>query len=179
MLSNKCPAGTICKKSCTIASVSTFCGLSTYPTFESQANGGNACSKNAFCPPGTIQEFTNITAQVTMQNLGSSYLSSAIPIPAGFIDNLLTVCPPGFYCPQGTMGAANQIGCPLGTYRADSMGMDVSDCGVCPAGYYCGVIGTFAPFICPTGFFCREGTALPTPCPLGTYNALTGIQDSR
>ncbi len=55
------------------------------------------------------------------------------------------------------------------------MGMDVSDCGVCPAGYYCGTIGTFAPVICPTGFFCPEGTALPTPCPLGTYNPLTGI----
>ena len=25
------------------------------------------------------------------------------------------------------------------------MGMDVSDCGVCPAGYYCGNIGTWAP----------------------------------
>jgi hypothetical protein len=59
------------------------------------------------------------------------------------------------------------------------MGMDVSDCGVCPAGYYCGTIGTFAPVICPTGFFCPEGTTLPTPCPLGTFNALTGIQDSR
>ena len=55
------------------------------------------------------------------------------------------------------------------------MGMDVSDCGVCPAGYYCGDIGTWAPAICPTGFFCPEGTSLPTPCPLGTYNALTGI----
>jgi hypothetical protein len=114
-----------------------------------------------------------------MQNLGSPYLSSAIPIPAGFIDKVLTVCPRGFYCPQGTLGAANQIGCPLGTFRADTMGMDVSDCGVCPAGYYCGTIGTFAPVICPTGFFCPEGTALPTPCPLGTFNALTGIQDSR
>jgi len=59
------------------------------------------------------------------------------------------------------------------------MGMDVSDCGLCPAGYYCPSAGTVAPIICPTGKFCPEGSRLGTDCPLGTYNSVTGIKESR
>lgn len=70
MLENKCPAGTFCSKACTVAGVVTTCGLDTYPTLDSVANGGNACPKNTFCPVGTVQIFTNISAGITIQNLG-------------------------------------------------------------------------------------------------------------
>jgi len=59
------------------------------------------------------------------------------------------------------------------------MGMDVSDCGICPAGYYCPTEGLTTPIICPTGQFCPEGAIRGSDCPLGTYNDVTGIKESR
>lgn len=59
------------------------------------------------------------------------------------------------------------------------MGMDVEDCGLCPAGYYCPAAGTTTPTICPTGKFCPEGSRRYSDCPLGTYNTLQGIKESR
>lgn len=91
----------------------------------------------------------------------------------------MTVCPTGYYCPAGTRGTAQAIPCPKGTYRGDTMGMDVEDCGLCPAGYYCPDAGTTTPTICPTGKFCPEGARRYSDCPLGTYNTLTGIKESR
>ena len=59
------------------------------------------------------------------------------------------------------------------------MGMDVSDCGICPAGYYCPSMGTVTPIICPLGKFCPQGAKIGSDCPLGTYNPTTGLKDSR
>jgi hypothetical protein len=59
------------------------------------------------------------------------------------------------------------------------MGMDVADCGICPAGYYCPIAGTVTPTICPLGKFCPEGAWYGQDCPLGTYNDVLGIKESR
>jgi hypothetical protein len=59
------------------------------------------------------------------------------------------------------------------------MGMDIKDCGLCPAGYYCSSAGTSVPVICPIGKFCPEGASIASDCPLGTYNPYEGIKESR
>lgn len=99
--------------------------------------------------------------------------------PAGYVDQAMTVCPAGYYCPSGTRSTTYAIACPKGFYRTDTGGMDVSDCGVCPAGYYCSDYGTVDPVICPTGKFCPEGAKRASDCPIGTYNTETGRKDSR
>lgn len=91
----------------------------------------------------------------------------------------MTVCPAGYFCPEGTRSTVQAIPCPKGTYRGDTMGMDIEDCGLCPAGYYCASDGTSAPVICPTGKFCPEGAWRASDCPLGTYNPTEGIKESR
>lgn len=35
------------------------------------------------------------------------------------------------------------------------------------------------PVICTIGHYCPEGTAVPVPCPEGTYNTGTGLTDSK
>lgn len=82
----------------------------------------------------------------------------------------MTVCAPGYYCPSGTRSSDFAIACPKGSYRTDTMGMTASDCGLCPAGYYCADYATVDPVICPTGKYCVEGSEVPSDCPLGTYN---------
>ena len=56
-----------------------------------------------------------------------------------------------------------------------------ADCDACPAGFACGwATGSMsaAPVRCAAGFFCPEGTELPTqhPCPEGTYSNVTGLR---
>ena len=44
------------------------------------------------------------------------------------------------------------------------------------AGYFC-LVETITPEICPSGYYCPEGTefAAQYPCPSGTYNNNTGM----
>lgn len=78
--------------------------------------------------------------------------------PAGYVDQQMTECPEGYYCPAGTRSTAYMIPCPRGTFRGTTMGMDVEDCGLCPSGFYCPNYATVTPTICPTGKFCVEGS---------------------
>lgn len=55
----------------------------------------------------------------------------------------------------------------------------MTDCGKCPAGYYCPNLATILPLDCPKGKFCPEGAERPSDCPLGTYNDLLNKKDSR
>lgn len=181
MLEWKCPLGTFC--SATIDGL--IGGLGSYPNKVSQANGGNACSKYFFCPEGTDVEIAISTAGLsnagyeTILIQGAGYLDDGLITPAGYVDQSMTECPAGYYCPAGTRGVAYAIPCPRGTYRGTTLGMDVEDCGLCPAGYYCPNYATVTPTICPTGKFCLEGSKRGQDCPLGTYNDVTGIKSSR
>ncbi|KAL8173679.1 UNVERIFIED_CONTAM: hypothetical protein K2H54_015666 [Gekko kuhli] len=100
----------------------------------------------------------------------------------------------GFYCPEGT--GLNWQPCPPGTYgpnpgvssRTDCISCDggkfclnhnASDVtGLCWEGYFCSQgaerpnpenqhNGHAGP--CPTGHYCPRGTAVPQPCPVGTF----------
>ena len=56
----------------------------------------------------------------------------------------------------------------------------MSDCDLCPAGYYCdagsGPVVNFDNYTCPEGYYCPNGTeqAQQYPCPIQTFNNRTG-----
>ena len=52
------------------------------------------------------------------------------------------LCHAGFYCPAGT---SLMIPCPIGTYRANTLGETLSDCTPCDPGQYCPFTNLTAP----------------------------------
>ena len=58
------------------------------------------------------------------------------------------VCPPGYYCPEGT-GYRFSNPCPVGFYRKLSAAVSVQDCSVCFSGHFCDVLGLADPKVCP------------------------------
>ncbi|XP_043114448.1 multiple epidermal growth factor-like domains protein 6 [Puntigrus tetrazona] len=104
-------------------------------------------------------------------------------------------CPVGHYCPEGT---SLPLPCPLGTFSKSLYVIEKTGCSLCPAGLFCGSVGLSRPsglcqegFYCPAGassstgydsegglcpqaHFCPAGSAVPVPCPAGTYTNLTG-----
>jgi hypothetical protein len=61
------------------------------------------------------------------------------------------LCPPGYYCPQGSR-FATEYACPNGTYNDDyGIGAE-SDCKNCTQGHYC-----------------EEAFVAPVECAAGTY----------
>ncbi|NXH16925.1 WBC30 protein, partial [Bucco capensis] len=49
--------------------------------------------------------------------------------------------------------------------------------GPCEAGFYCqGRALTPVRDVCPAGAYCPPGSALPIPCPAGTYSNLSGLR---
>lgn len=84
-----------------------------------------------------------------------------------------TPCTVGFYCPAGTTGEV-AVPCPIGTFRGTPGAGIVGDCGVCTAGYYCGE-GTSVPTICPQGSFCVAGSSTPSQCLKGTFGSSVGL----
>ncbi|XP_058655214.1 SCO-spondin isoform X4 [Onychostoma macrolepis] len=104
-------------------------------------------------------------------------------------------CPVGHYCPEGT---SLPLPCPLGTFSNSLYVTENTRCSLCPAGEFCGSVGLSRPsglcregFYCPAGassstgsdsegglcpqaHFCPTGSAVPVPCPAGTYTNLTG-----
>lgn len=90
-------------------------------------------------------------------------------------------CPAGHYCGEG-----NKTPCPPGTYRPASAiaGQAVSDCILCPYGFYCPNSGTTEPLpctageckngsssdnssACPDGYMCQNGKKIL--CPAGQH----------
>ncbi len=64
----------------------------------------------------------------------------------------------------------------------------MGDCAACTQGYVClGNTSTATPtvqsrdngYVCPSGFYCPEGTLSPVPCPKGTYGERAGLVDSK
>ena len=99
-------------------------------------------------------------------------------------------CPAGFYCPNGTK-TARENPCPVGTFSNTTRVDYISECRLCPEGFYCitqptakcspgfyCILGASTPTPnatephwgpCPQGTYCDEGWGWPTPCPMGTY----------
>lgn len=155
------------------------------------ADGGHACPKYSYCPKGATVEL-KVPIGTMQETFGRGDLNEAIQSPPGFYtadntagqidssagaaDYIVTECPVGYYCPKGSTAA---IPCPKGTFRNTVKGQDISQCGLCPAGTYCSSEGTNVPDDCILGHFCPEGSINPQKCPIGTYNDVLGLMDSR
>ena len=50
------------------------------------------------------------------------------------------------------------------SFRYTIGGTQSSDCGACPAGFFC-PNGTADPFVCPPGYYCPPDTEIPLVCP--------------
>ncbi|XP_038634726.1 uncharacterized protein LOC119954022 [Scyliorhinus canicula] len=75
------------------------------------------------------------------------------------------LCPAGHYCPPGS---PSPVPCDGGKYCSNP-GLTMPS-GECLAGYYCDAASTQPDqHICPAGLYCPRGTAIPVPCPPGTY----------
>eukprot|EP00752_Nemacystus_decipiens_P014158 g12590.t1 len=67
-------------------------------------------------------------------------------------------------------------GCPAGSF----LHTETQECEACPAGTYgkdAGLAGLTCPGVCPVGYYCPDGTAMPTlKCPAGTFGAMPGME---
>ena len=82
--------------------------------------------------------------------------------------SVMIACPAGYYCPTGVN---EPIPCPVSTYNINSMTMSIEKCLPCPEGTVCDVTGIadYSRKLCPPGYYCRPGSNIPTPCPVGTF----------
>ena len=105
-------------------------------------------------------------------------------------------CPPGFYCPNGSITSdpfrndttLRPFPCAPGTYCLGGVGYDEPRKGdflhsqPCTEGFFC-ELGSSSPKgngLCPVGFYCPEGTAVPIPTARGFYAELEGtVQAAR
>ncbi|DAZ97950.1 TPA: hypothetical protein N0F65_006375 [Lagenidium giganteum] len=142
------------------------------------------CPAGVYCHPGTAG------SDLTMKNFSqpqpcfeSMYCPEGSSSPRGFGD-----CDPGSYCPFGTRipcpagtfcpkeGLIAPIACPPGVVSDEVRSGDYRYPQNCTEGFYC-ELGSFSPKgsgLCPPGFTCPAGTAVPIPTEPGTYTDLEG-----
>lgn len=156
----------------------TKCADGTY-TLSNVASNINECKD---CPAGwycttTVTADTDInTTTITACPAGKWCPDKSFEVATP--TSPAVACPAGSYCLQNTPAP---IPCPPGFYCA--VGNNAFPTTACTAGSYCTISATTATptdgttgNTCPQGHYCLSTTAqpYPIPCPLGTYNSLTG-----
>ena len=148
------------------------------------------------CPPGMYQPDEG-KPQCLSCPVGTICRTSGLVI--------YDVCPQGYYCPNSEMIIG--LPCPLGTFSNITGNSNLSDCHLCPEGMFCNSLGLTKPSglceagylcvsgasspsprdglnePCPPGYFCKQGTTYPEPCPTGTMSpfveiSLNGVDSS-
>jgi hypothetical protein len=141
--------------------------------------GMGECSK---CPLGTICP-------------GHGRVDPAI-CPGGYVcsrhalDSPNIRCPKGFYCPNGTVTSdpfrndttLRPLPCAPGTYCMGGVSSssirrgDFRFAQPCTEGFYCELasVSPMGAGLCPKGFLCPEGTAVPKPTPVGFFAEMEG-----
>jgi len=127
------------------------CPKGTYNTYEKSTSDKKCVS----CPAGTACDVT------------------------GIADYKRKMCPPGYYCPKGTISPQ---ACPAGRFRPNmgaakegpvdfvvNAAADEAACYSCVPGYYCPTKATVVPELCPRGSFCPKASDWPIKCPAGYY----------
>lgn len=73
-----------------------------------------------------------------------------------------TICPPGYFCPNGT--GSDWQACPPGTYSAVSGLTNERQCTPCDPGKVCRGSNLTSPNDdCQEGYYCSRGAAVPNP----------------
>jgi hypothetical protein len=146
------------------------------------------------CPPGT---FNGMVGQLNCTTCPAGYICPGFGridpaiCPPGYVCSTLglaspnTLCPAGFYCPNGTVTSdpfrndttLRPYPCSPGTFCLAGTAYSVVKTNVqgyaqnCTAGFYCELasISAFGSGLCPPGFVCPTGTAVPIPAPRGYF----------
>lgn len=193
----QCPAGFVCDETSlgfAMLESSKACESSLYcrPGLSS-FNDTEPCPRGHYCPHATPRPITCPMGTFNPNLLGKA-LSDCRPCVAGMYCIEASVhpsgdCDRGFYCPtnitatqvlNGEPGliigshGPKQIPCPGGTYRNATGGRFVSDCVLCPEGFFCPVASAI-PHVCSRGFYCPPASNQPIPCPSGTLGNNTGL----
>ncbi|GBG24881.1 Sushi, von Willebrand factor type A, EGF and pentraxin domain-containing protein 1 [Hondaea fermentalgiana] len=180
----RCPAGTShpirCDEgtyapdkgasNCTVCPGGYFCdGIETTLAF--------VCPAGSYCPPGTGASPPRCPPGTFSTALGLNDISLCSICPAGQfcadygLLNSSGMCDPGYVCDPGSK---TQYGGGVECYDADLLPYE------CPRGHYSGrwcfeeATAYQDDFMCPTGHYCESSTALPIPCPAGTFRDETG-----
>ncbi|KAL2085398.1 hypothetical protein ACEWY4_018718 [Coilia grayii] len=146
------------------------------------------CPAGFYCPGGGINPNPILCPNGTYgTQSGLKDESDCLMCPAGMFcfsqdpDQPITEptgsCPDGHYCPPGT-GPPNSFPCPPGSFRNDSLRHGGESCVPCPARHYCAASASHTPSGCPRGFYCPEGSTVPTPCEEGTYGPRAALSDA-
>lgn len=153
-----CPVGHYCiggnKTLCPLGSISDMKGMSKCKEcimgFEADSNRTSCIA----CEPGFAKGIKGKECKKCLSGTYTPFFRSAVCYS----------CPPGTY--QEGLGEIDCIPCGTGRYTI-AEGTDlIAKCLNCPKGYYCPLAATSAPVICPAGFHCVLGSALPTSCPV-------------
>ena len=161
-----------------------------------------SCEPGYACPVGTSQP--NASNHICALGMYCSDGAMELKCPAGTFGNAsglidiseCSLCPPGFYCPEGTAGyPRTELQCPMGHYcpsgtatqfehpcpdgtYTTKFGLERSDqCLMCKAGRYCNGGDGIGGQVCPSGHYCPESSGNPIPCPNATYTEATGSED--
>lgn len=141
-----CPDGTESQLPCPLG----YIGRDP-PLTGSYTTLNNACET---CPEGTYGIDPNRTqcevcteGYVCLEGTKSSHPAS-IELDNGY------PCPPGFYCP---VGSVQGIACPNGTYQPDYRAVNESYCRLCPANSYQNLGGQASCLPCSTSAYSAEG----------------------
>ena len=159
---NKCPSGHFCLIN-TTHPFEYKCPLGTYNPLELQMS-------SIACKPCDMGKYCSGSGNINI----SGICSAGYYCPGGSINSTMFPCPKGTFCPEGS--AAPQLcseghHCPL-----EKLEKPVNKCA---AGYFCrlGAVDAIPDILsggyCPVGHYCPEGSALPIPCPIGTFSNTT------
>ena len=121
------------------------------------------CTSQRDCPGGYYRVNSTFAGRVPCPP--GRYSSAS---HAGNAQQCFNVCPPGSYCPAGSV---EPIPCPGGRY-SDAYGLASINCsGPCKAGYFCPRGSTRATqYVCGNAtYFCPEGSADRRPADAGFY----------
>ncbi|KAM4652057.1 LOW QUALITY PROTEIN: uncharacterized protein O3C94_014393 [Discoglossus pictus] len=120
------------------------------------------CPPHSYCPTGALFPLPCPDGTFTTRNVsGLRVKGECLP------------CPPGQYCRAGKLQGPCAAGhfCLAGSseYTPHVQNFSRSSLSECNWGQMCAGI-------CPAGFYCQEGTALPRPCPANTLRASPGAR---
>ncbi|MGH0137990.1 UNVERIFIED_CONTAM: hypothetical protein FKN15_065321 [Acipenser sinensis] len=185
-----CPVGSYCPPGSTSAN-QYLCPPGSYGNRPGLAKASD-CSP---CDPGMYCMGSGSTRPSGQCSPGF-YCTGGSAFPAPGDSVMGDRCRAGFYCPRGS---ATEQACPAGTFSNRPGLSDSAQCQACSPGHFCTESGqptvsgpclagfyclegsrSSTPFlkefggVCSPGHFCPNGTALPVPCPTGTYRAESG-----